>query len=114
MRKGCHSRPVRAYWHKGKWRRVQTKCGQFSVTARKATTAPLYVQPFVAYTTAGINSESSYVWKASQWSAPVNLTLTQILKVGKQPLSLQVGVLYWRSVQKFERSDRTMRKPAAR
>jgi hypothetical protein len=26
---------------------------------------------------------------------PVNLTLTQILKLGNQPLSLQVGARYW-------------------
>jgi hypothetical protein len=59
-----------------------------------------YVQPFLAYTTktyttAGINTESTYNWKASQWSVPVNLTLTQILKVVPQALSLQVGVRYW-------------------
>jgi outer membrane putative beta-barrel porin/alpha-amylase len=59
-----------------------------------------YVQPFLAYTTktyttVGINTESTYNWKASQWSVPVNLTLTQILKLGNQPLSLQVGARYW-------------------
>jgi hypothetical protein len=66
----------------------------------KSDYSVLYVQPFLAYTTktyttAGINTESTYNWKASQWSVPVNLTLTQILKVGSQPLSLQVGVRYW-------------------
>ena len=60
----------------------------------------LFVQPILAYTTktfttAGINAESTYNWKASQWSVPINLTVTQILKVGKQPLSLQVGTRYW-------------------
>ena len=59
-----------------------------------------YVQPFLAYTTkmfttVGINTESTYDWKASQWSVPVNLTLTQILKIRNQPLSLQVGTRYW-------------------
>jgi hypothetical protein len=71
-----------------------------SSDSQKSDYSVFYVQPFLAYTTktyttAGINTESTYNWKASQWSVPVNLTLTQILKVGKQPLSLQVGVRYW-------------------
>jgi hypothetical protein len=68
--------------------------------SQKSDYSVLFVQPFLAfttktYTTAGINTESTYNWKSSQWSVPVNLTLTQILKIGKQPLSLQVGVRYW-------------------
>jgi hypothetical protein len=68
--------------------------------SRKQDYSAFYIQPFLAYTTktyttVGINTESTYDWKARQWSVPVNLTLTQILKVGKQPLSLQVGTRYW-------------------
>jgi hypothetical protein len=68
--------------------------------SQKSDYSSLFVQPFLAfttktYTTAGINTESTYNWKARQWSVPVNLTLTQILKIGKQPLSLQVGTRYW-------------------
>jgi len=68
--------------------------------SQKSDYSNFYVQPFLAfttktYTTAGINTESNYNWKAKQWSVPVNLTLTQILKVGKQPISLQVGARYW-------------------
>jgi hypothetical protein len=71
-----------------------------SSDSRKSDYSVFYVQPFLAYTTktyttASINTESTYNWKASQWLVPVNLTLTQILKLGKQPLSLQVGVRYW-------------------
>jgi hypothetical protein len=66
----------------------------------KSDYSTLFVQPFLAYTTktfttASINAESTYNWEASQWSVPVNLTLTQILKVGKQPVSLQIGTRYW-------------------
>jgi hypothetical protein len=74
----------------------------WSITSdsRKGDYSSLFVQPFLAYTTktyttAGVNTESTYNWKTSQWSVPVNLTLTQILKLGKQPLSLQVGLRYW-------------------
>jgi hypothetical protein len=66
----------------------------------KSNYSSFFVQPFLAfttktYTTAGINTESSYNWIVRQWSVPVNLTLTQILKIGKQPLSLQIGTRYW-------------------
>ena len=59
----------------------------------KSDYSTLFVQPFLAYTTktfttASINTEATYNWEASQWSVPINLTLTQILKVAKQPLSL--------------------------
>ncbi|WP_255475036.1 transporter [Pusillimonas sp. ANT_WB101] len=59
-----------------------------------------FIQPFVSYTTKtltsfGVNTESSYDWKGKQWSVPINLTVTQILKVGKQPLSIQAGARYW-------------------
>jgi hypothetical protein len=68
--------------------------------SQKSGYSSSFVQPFLAYTfktftTPGINTESTYNWKARQWSVPINLTVTQILKVGKQPLSLQAGVRYW-------------------
>jgi len=71
-----------------------------SSDSQKSDYSVFYVQPFLAYTTktyttVGINTESTYNWKARQWLVPVNLTLTQILKVRNQPLSLQVGVRYW-------------------
>ena len=46
-------------------------------------------------TTYGINSESTYDWNTKQWSVPINLTVTQLLKIGDQPLTLQGGVRYW-------------------
>lgn len=59
-----------------------------------------FVQPFLAYTTRtyttfGLNTESSYDWKARQWSLPVNFTVSQLLKIGGQPISLSAGVRYW-------------------
>jgi hypothetical protein len=58
------------------------------------------LQPFLSYTTStyttfGINTESVYDWQAKQWSVPVHLTVTQLLKLGGQPLSLQLGPRYW-------------------
>jgi hypothetical protein len=59
-----------------------------------------YVQPFLSYTTKKftsytINTESTYNWKTIQWSVPVNLSVTQLLKLGGQPLTIQGGARYW-------------------
>ena len=59
-----------------------------------------FLQPFLSHTTRtftsfGINTESTYDWEAEQWSVPINLTVTQLLKAGEQPLSLQAGARYW-------------------
>ena len=59
-----------------------------------------FMQPFFgystkSYTTFMVNTESTYDWTAKQWSVPLNFMLTQLLKVGKQPLSLQLGYRYY-------------------
>jgi hypothetical protein len=59
-----------------------------------------FVQPFLAfttktYTTFGVNSESTYNWKTSKWSVPVNFTATQLLRVHGQLISVLVGARYW-------------------
>lgn len=59
-----------------------------------------YLQPFFSYTTStyttyGINTESTYDWQSREWSVPVNLTVTQLLKIDGQPLTVQAGPRYW-------------------
>jgi len=59
-----------------------------------------FLQPFVAYvtetkTTIGMNTECTFDWKEDEWSVPMNLMVSQLLKVGNLPLSLQVGARYW-------------------
>jgi hypothetical protein len=59
-----------------------------------------FLQPFLSfttkhYTTYGINTESTYEWNSRQWSVPVNMTVTQLLKIGGQALTLQAGARYW-------------------
>jgi hypothetical protein len=59
-----------------------------------------FIQPFVGYstktyTTFLVNTESTYNWQAGQASVPLNFMLTQLLKVGKQPISLQLGYRYY-------------------
>jgi hypothetical protein len=59
-----------------------------------------FLQPFFTYstktyTTFGVNTESTYDWQQRQWSVPLNFFVTQLLKVGHQPLSLQLGYRYY-------------------
>lgn len=59
-----------------------------------------FLQPFMSYTTKtfttfGLNTESSYDWEREQWTVPINATVQQLLKVGKQPLALQLGGRYY-------------------
>ena len=59
-----------------------------------------FLQPFVSYTTKkftsfGLNTESIYDWQRSQWTVPVNPFVQQLLKVGQQPIALQLGGRYY-------------------
>ena len=55
-----------------------------------------FLQPFLAYNTktafgVTLQTESSSSWEAHQWTVPIGLFASQVLKVGGQPLSLQFG-----------------------
>jgi hypothetical protein len=66
----------------------------------RAAISSTFVQPFLSYTTHtawtwSLNSESTYDWKANQWSVPINATAAKLLKFGQQPVSIGGGVRYW-------------------
>jgi len=59
-----------------------------------------FVQPFISYTTKtkttfGLNTESTYDWHNSQWTVPINLSVSQLLKLGKMPVQFALGVKYY-------------------
>jgi hypothetical protein len=59
-----------------------------------------FLQPFVSYitktkTTFSLNTESTYDWKADKWTVPVNFSVSQLLKIGDQIISVGAGVRYW-------------------
>jgi len=59
-----------------------------------------FLQPFLAYvtktkTTISLNTESTFDWEEDEWSVPVNLAVSQMFKIGKQPMQFQVGARYW-------------------
>ena len=57
------------------------------------------VDPFLSYTwrsgtTVGVDMDSAYDWSARQWSVPVGATVSQVVMLGRQPVSFSLGVLY--------------------
>ena len=60
----------------------------------------MFVQPFIAYTTKThttftLDTETTADWTASskdgKWTVPVIFIISQILKIGRQPISIQIG-----------------------
>lgn len=59
-----------------------------------------FLQPFVSYitptkTTFTLNSESTYDWASGQWNVPVNGIISQLFKIGDQPVQVFAGVRYY-------------------
>lgn len=55
-----------------------------------------FIQPFLSYTTksaftANIDMESTYDWNAEQWTIPINLQFSQVVKLGSQLMSIGIG-----------------------
>lgn len=72
----------------------------FAGENNRAYVSGTLLQPFVSYitktkTTFGLNLESTYDWRSNQWSVPINFTVSQLMKVGKQPFQIGGGVRYW-------------------
>ena len=72
----------------------------FAGNADRQDISSTFAQPFVAYTwpsawTVSAQSETSYNWKSDQWSIPVNVAVSKLVRIGKLPVSLQGGIGYW-------------------
>lgn len=55
-----------------------------------------FLQPFISYTTKtkttfGLNTESTYDWRNSQWTVPINVSVSQLVKIGKMPVQFALG-----------------------
>lgn len=58
------------------------------------------LQPFLSYTTReawsfALSTESTRDWEAEQWAVPINATVSKVIRVGGQTLSISGGVRYW-------------------
>jgi hypothetical protein len=61
-----------------------------------------FIQPFVSFswptaTTLGANMEVTLDWENDVQLVPLNVTVSQVLKLGNQVFSAQAGVRYWLS-----------------
>jgi len=59
-----------------------------------------FLQPFVSYTwptatTLTLNTESTYDWTGDQWTVPINLIVSQLVKLGGQPVQFFLGGRYY-------------------
>ena len=58
-----------------------------------------FMQPFVSYitpqaVTIGLSSETTYDWENEQWFVPINVTVSDVGKIGNQLVSYGAGVSY--------------------
>jgi hypothetical protein len=74
------------------------------IEEHRSSLSQMFIQPFISYTTKThttftIDTESTADWNASsengKWTVPVIFQISQILKIGKQPISIQIGGKYY-------------------
>jgi len=68
----------------------------------RANVSQGFIEPFLSYTTKSattftIQSESSINWKTSMGTVPINLLASQLVKIGSQPVSFQIGARFYAS-----------------
>ena len=70
------------------------------ISEDRSNLSQMFVQPFINYTTGThttftLNTETTADWNASsengKWTVPVIFPISQILKIGKQPISVRIG-----------------------
>ena len=72
----------------------------FAGTSNTENVSATLVQPRISYTTEtyttfGISPVLNYNWQQNQWNVPVNLTVSQLVKIGNQPIQFQFGGRYF-------------------
>ena len=59
-----------------------------------------FLEPFIAktfktHTTLTLQTESTYDWTHEEWTVPIHLLVSQVVKIGGAPIQLQVGGRYY-------------------
>lgn len=59
-----------------------------------------FLQPFVSYTTPAattftLNMENTYDWVSDEWTLPINFVVSQVTKIGEQPIQVFAGARYY-------------------
>src|SRR5947208_2083085 len=80
------------------------------ISEDRSSVSQMFVQPFISYTTGThttftIDTESTANWNASgidgKWTVPVIFQISQILKIGRQPISIQIGGKYYADTPRY-------------
>lgn len=89
-------------WQKHAWTygALANHIWSFAGEDRRQDINSTFMQPFVSYqtkthTTFGVNMENTYDWENDQWTVPLNFFVSQLVKMGKLPVSLQLGGRYY-------------------
>lgn len=66
----------------------------------RADVSTTFLQPFLSYTTPdawtySANTEMTYNWETEEWSIPLNFSVSKLVTLGKQPVSIGGTVRYW-------------------
>ena len=66
----------------------------------RASVNSTFIQPIVSYNTKdawtyALTMETSYDWTGNQWSVPVGVVMSKLVKFGRHPLSIGGGVRCW-------------------
>ena len=72
----------------------------FAGESSRADVNATFIQPFVSFTTKkfttyGLNTESTYDWANSQWTVPLNVSVSQLVKIGGKPVQFSLGARYY-------------------
>lgn len=72
----------------------------FAGESSRQDVSATFIQPFInfttkSHTTFGLNTETTYDWEAEEWTVPLNLFVTQLVKIGKLPVNFQLGGRYY-------------------
>ena len=76
----------------------------------RQSVSQMFLQPFAAYTTKThttftINTEATANWNNSpgdaKWTIPLIFQIGQVLKIGKQPVSIQIGGKYYADTSRY-------------
>src|SRR5437762_2245813 len=74
------------------------------IEEHRKSVSQMFVQPFLSYTTKThttftINTESAANWENTpgdaKWTVPLIFSISQVLKIGKQPVGIQLGGKYY-------------------
>jgi hypothetical protein len=81
-----------------------------AISEDRKSFSQMFLQPFLAYTTKThttftINTESTANWNNTpgdaKWTVPLIFQISQILKIGKQPVSVQIGGKYYADTPRY-------------